>query len=205
MCVFCFQDYRLGIGITSIDMNVGNVKDTDRRSFDLTTPYRIFSFLADSEQHKEQWVEAMRDAIGEALSNSEVANQIWAEPSNSCCADCGADKPEWAAINLCVVVCKRCAGEHRGLGPSISKVRSLKMDRRVWTEELIQVFLLLGNERLNRFWAANIPPSEALSPTSCSEDRRRFISSKYRQGKYRKYHPLYGNQRELNNVRTTFI
>ncbi|XP_038839532.1 arf-GAP with Rho-GAP domain, ANK repeat and PH domain-containing protein 1-like [Salvelinus namaycush] len=199
------EDYRLGIGITSIDMNVGNVKDTDRRSFDLTTPYRIFSFLADSEQHKDQWVEAMRDAIGEALSNSEVANQIWAERSNGCCADCGAAKPEWAAINLCVVVCKRCAGEHRGLGPSISKVRSLKMDRRVWTEELIQVFLLLGNERLNRFWAANVPPSEALSPTSCSEDRRRFVSSKYRQGKYRKYHPLYGNQEELNNVRTTFI
>uniref|UniRef100_A0AAZ3RF70 ArfGAP with RhoGAP domain, ankyrin repeat and PH domain 1 n=1 Tax=Oncorhynchus tshawytscha TaxID=74940 RepID=A0AAZ3RF70_ONCTS len=194
------EDYRLGIGITSIDMNVGNVKDTDRRSFDLTTPYRIFSFLADSEQHKDQWVEAMREAIGEALSNSEVANQIWAEPSNGCCADCGAAKPEWAAINLCVVVCKRCAGEHRGLGPSISKVRSLKMDRRVWTEELIQVFLLLGNERLNRFWAANVPPSEALSPTSCSEDRRRFISSKYRQGKYRKYHPLYGNQEELNNA-----
>uniref|UniRef100_A0A8C7G990 Arf-GAP with Rho-GAP domain, ANK repeat and PH domain-containing protein 1 n=1 Tax=Oncorhynchus kisutch TaxID=8019 RepID=A0A8C7G990_ONCKI len=194
------EDYRLGIGITSIDMNVGNVKDTDRRSFDLTTPYRIFSFLADSEQHKDQWVEAMREAIGEALSNSEVANKIWAEPSNGCCADCGAAKPEWAAINLCVVVCKRCAGEHRGLGPSISKVRSLKMDRRVWTEELIQVFLLLGNERLNRFWAANVPPSEALSPTSCSEDRRRFVSSKYRQGKYRKYHPLYGNQEELNNA-----
>uniref|UniRef100_A0A8K9X7F4 ArfGAP with RhoGAP domain, ankyrin repeat and PH domain 1 n=1 Tax=Oncorhynchus mykiss TaxID=8022 RepID=A0A8K9X7F4_ONCMY len=136
------EDYRLGIGITSIDMNVGNVKVTDRRSFDLTTPYRIFSFLADSEQHKEQWVEAMRDAIGEALSNSEVANQIWAEPSNGCCADCGAAKPEWAAINLCVVVCKRCAGEHRGLGPSISKVRSLKMDRKVWTEELIQALCI---------------------------------------------------------------
>lgn len=30
-------------------------------------------------------------------------------------------------------------GEHRGLGPSISKVRSLKMDKKIWTEELIQV------------------------------------------------------------------
>ncbi|XP_010222604.1 PREDICTED: arf-GAP with Rho-GAP domain, ANK repeat and PH domain-containing protein 1-like, partial [Tinamus guttatus] len=36
------QDYRLGIGITSIEMNVGNVKETERRGFDLTTPYRIF-------------------------------------------------------------------------------------------------------------------------------------------------------------------
>ncbi|XP_044058847.1 arf-GAP with Rho-GAP domain, ANK repeat and PH domain-containing protein 1-like isoform X5 [Siniperca chuatsi] len=194
------EDYRIGVGITSIEMNVGNVKDTDRRSFDLTTPYRIFSFIAESEQLREQWVDAMRDAIDEALSNSEVAERIWAEPSNSLCADCGAPKPEWAAINLCVVVCKRCAGEHRGLGPSISKVRSLKMDRKVWTEELVQVFLLLGNERVNSFWAANIPPSEALTPSSCSEDRRRFITNKYRQGKYRKYHPLYGNQRELNNA-----
>ncbi|KAM7399346.1 hypothetical protein PAMP_018624 [Pampus punctatissimus] len=194
------KDYRIGVGITSIEMNVGNVKDTDRRGFDLTTPYRIFSFIAESEQLKEQWVDAMRNAIGEALSNSEVANRIWAEPSNSICADCGSLKPEWAAVNLCVVVCKRCAGEHRGLGPSISKVRSLKMDRKIWTEELIQVFLLLGNERANTFWAANVPPSEALTPSSCSEERRRFITNKYRQGKYRKYHPLYGNQKELNSA-----
>ena len=62
--------------------------------------------------------------------------------------------------------------------------------------------MLLGNERVNAFWAANVPPSEALAPSSCSRDRRSFISNKYRQGKYRKYHPLYGNQRELDNVRT---
>lgn len=36
------QEYHLGIGITFIDMSVGNVKEVDRRSFDLTTPYRIF-------------------------------------------------------------------------------------------------------------------------------------------------------------------
>lgn len=68
------------------------------------------SFIAETEQLREQWVEAMRNAIGEALSNREVAERIWAEPSNSFCADCGAAKPEWAAINLCVVICKLCAG-----------------------------------------------------------------------------------------------
>lgn len=68
------------------------------------------SFIAESEQLREQWVDAMRNAIGEALSNCEVAEQIWTEPSNSLCADCEAPKPEWAAINLCVVICKRCAG-----------------------------------------------------------------------------------------------
>ncbi|XP_041918872.1 arf-GAP with Rho-GAP domain, ANK repeat and PH domain-containing protein 1-like isoform X4 [Alosa sapidissima] len=194
------EDYKLGIGITSIEMNVGNIKDTDRRAFDLTTPYRIFSFVADSEQLKERWVCVLRESIAAALSHSEVAERIWAEPSNALCADCSAPHPEWASINLCVCVCKRCAGEHRSLGPSISKVRSLKMDRKVWTEELIQVFLLLGNERANQFWAANVPPSEALSACSSSEERRRFITAKYRQGKYRRYHPLYGNQQELDNA-----
>lgn len=63
-----------------------------------------------------------------------------------------------------------------------------------------QVFLSVGNERANSFWAANVPPSEALTPSSCREERRHFISNKYRQGKYRKYHPLFGNQKELNNV-----
>uniref|UniRef100_A0A9L0KJ08 ArfGAP with RhoGAP domain, ankyrin repeat and PH domain 1 n=1 Tax=Equus asinus TaxID=9793 RepID=A0A9L0KJ08_EQUAS len=132
------EEYHLGIGITFIDMSVGNVKEADRRSFDLTTPYRIFSFSAESELEKEQWLEAMQGAIAEALSTSEVAERIWAVAPNRFCADCGAPQPDWASINLCVVICKRCAGEHRGLGAGISKVRSLKMDRKVWTETLIE-------------------------------------------------------------------
>ncbi|XP_059322542.1 arf-GAP with Rho-GAP domain, ANK repeat and PH domain-containing protein 1 isoform X1 [Ammospiza nelsoni] len=194
------EDYRLGIGITYIEMNVGNVKEMDRRSFDLTTPYRIFSFSADSEQEKEEWVEAMQQSITEALSNSEVAERIWAVESNRFCADCGSPKPDWASINLCVVICKRCAGEHRGLGPGITKVRSLKMDRKVWTEELIELFQRFGNIMANQFWAANVPPSEAISPTSGSQERRRFLIAKYREGKYRHYHPLFGNQEELDRA-----
>uniref|UniRef100_A0A8C0I4F3 ArfGAP with RhoGAP domain, ankyrin repeat and PH domain 1 n=1 Tax=Balaenoptera musculus TaxID=9771 RepID=A0A8C0I4F3_BALMU len=133
------EEYHLGIGITFIDMSVGNVKEAaDRRGFDLTTPYRIFSFSAESELEKEQWLEAMQRAIAEALSTWEVAERIWAVAPNRFCADCGAAQPDWASINLCVVICKRCAGEHRGLGAGVSKVRSLKMDRKVWTETLIE-------------------------------------------------------------------
>ncbi|XP_057277153.1 arf-GAP with Rho-GAP domain, ANK repeat and PH domain-containing protein 1 [Pezoporus wallicus] len=194
------EDYRLGIGITYIEMNVGNVKEVDRRGFDLTTPYRTFSFAADSEQEKEEWVEAMQQSIAEALSNSEVAERIWALEPNCSCADCGSPKPDWASINLCVVICKRCAGEHRGLGPSISKVRSLKMDRKVWTEELIQLFHHIGNAVANQFWAANVPPSESIGPGSGSRERRRFLTAKYREGKYRRYHPLFGNQEELDRA-----
>ncbi|XP_055479624.1 arf-GAP with Rho-GAP domain, ANK repeat and PH domain-containing protein 1 isoform X2 [Psammomys obesus] len=194
------EEFQLGIGITFIDMNVGNVKEVDRRSFDLTTPYRIFSFSADSELEKEQWLEAMQGAIAEALSTSEVAERIWAAAPNRFCADCGAAQPDWASINLCVVICKRCAGEHRGLGAGVSKVRSLKMDRKVWTETLIQLFLQLGNGPGNNFWAANVPPSEALQPSSSPGARRCHLEAKYREGKYRRYHPLFGNQEELDKA-----
>ncbi|KAM9660564.1 arf-GAP with Rho-GAP domain, ANK repeat and PH domain-containing protein 1 isoform 3-T3 [Trichechus inunguis] len=194
------EEYHLGIGITFIDMSVGNVKEVDRRSFDLTTPYRIFSFSAESELEKEQWLEAMQGAIAEALSTLEVAERIWAVAPNRFCADCGAAQPDWASINLCVVICKRCAGEHRGLGPGISKVRSLKMDRKVWTETLIELFLQLGNGAGNCFWAANVPPSEALQPSSSPGARRRHLEAKYREGKYRCYHPLFGNQEELDKA-----
>ncbi|XP_027629865.1 arf-GAP with Rho-GAP domain, ANK repeat and PH domain-containing protein 1 [Tupaia chinensis] len=194
------EEYHLGIGITFIDMSVGNVKEADRRGFDLTTPYRIFSFSADSELEKEQWLEAMQGAIAEALSTSEVAERVWAAAPNRFCADCGAAQPDWASINLCVVICKRCAGEHRGLGAGVSKVRSLKMDRKVWTETLIELFLQLGNGAGNHFWAANVPPSEALQPSSSPGARRRHLEAKYREGKYRRYHPLFGNQEELDKA-----
>nr|XP_033803816.1 arf-GAP with Rho-GAP domain, ANK repeat and PH domain-containing protein 1 isoform X2 [Geotrypetes seraphini] len=194
------EDFHLGIGITFVEMNLGNVKDTDRRAFDLTTPYRIFSFVADSDFEKEEWVTAMQQSIAEALSNTEVAEKIWSVESNRLCADCSSPKPDWASVNLCVVFCKRCAGEHRGLGPSVSKVRSLKMDRKVWTEELIQLFQRFGNAVGNQFWAANVPPSEAINATSTSQERRQFITAKYKEGKYRRYHPLFGNQEELNKA-----
>ncbi|KAJ7320436.1 hypothetical protein JRQ81_019947 [Phrynocephalus forsythii] len=194
------EEFRLGVGITYIEMNVGNVKDVDRRGFDLTTPYRIFSFIAESDQEKEEWVEAMQRSVAEALSNSEVAERVWAAEANCFCADCGSPKPDWASINLCVVICKRCAGEHRGLGPGVTKVRSLKMDKKVWTEELIELFLQVGNAVANQFWAANVPPSEAIHARSDSQERRHFLVAKYREGKYRRYHPLFGNQEELNKA-----
>ncbi|NXN15618.1 ARAP1 protein, partial [Indicator maculatus] len=194
------EDHRLGIGITDIQMNVGSVREVERRGFDLTTPYRTFSFWADSEQEQEEWVGAMQESIAEALSSWEVAQKVWELEANRSCADCGSPWPDWASINLCVAICRRCAGEHRGLGPGITKVRSLKLDRKVWTEELLELFHQLGNAVANQFWAANVPPSEAISPSSSSQDRRRFLSAKYREGKYRRYHPLFGNQEELNRA-----
>lgn len=81
------------------------------------------SFAADSDQEKEEWLEAMQQSIAEALSNFEVAERIWAVEANCFCADCGSAKPDWGSINLCVVICKRCAGTDTLLG-RWGKVRS---------------------------------------------------------------------------------
>uniref|UniRef100_A0A6Q2ZNI3 ArfGAP with RhoGAP domain, ankyrin repeat and PH domain 1 n=1 Tax=Esox lucius TaxID=8010 RepID=A0A6Q2ZNI3_ESOLU len=204
------EEHNQGVGITSIEMNMVTVTSTDKRSFNITTFCRTFSFMAESEQQREQWVEALKACVGRSLSSNRVAQKIWAEEANQRCADCGAPNPDWASVNLCVVLCKCCAGVHRGLGQSVSKVCSLRTDEHLWTDSLIQVFRLLGNDRVNLFWAANLPPSEALCPSSDSEERLQFVTAKYCQGKYRNYHALFAKQEELNkalcnNIKTSDV
>lgn len=70
-----------------------------------------FSFTAESEREKEEWVETIQESIAETLSDYEVAEKIWFNEANRLCADCHAPRPEWASVNLGVVICKKCAGQ----------------------------------------------------------------------------------------------
>uniref|UniRef100_A0A3B4ENI5 ArfGAP with RhoGAP domain, ankyrin repeat and PH domain 3 n=1 Tax=Pundamilia nyererei TaxID=303518 RepID=A0A3B4ENI5_9CICH len=194
------QCFRNGIGITVIEARGATIRDGKHKSFDLITPYKTFSFTADSDRDKRDWMEALQEAIAETLSDYEVAEKIWSNRSNRMCADCKALNPDWASINLCVVICKNCAGQHRGLGTMVSKVQSLKLDTSVWSNEIVQLFIMLGNDRANDFWAARLSVSEELDCDASAEQRREFIAQKYREGRYRLAHPAFSSQEELLKV-----
>uniref|UniRef100_A0A8C4YL80 ArfGAP with RhoGAP domain, ankyrin repeat and PH domain 3 n=1 Tax=Gopherus evgoodei TaxID=1825980 RepID=A0A8C4YL80_9SAUR len=194
------QFFKMGIAICLIELHGATIREAKNRSFELISPLKIFSFVAESEREKREWMEALQDAIAEMLYDYEVAEKIWSNKANKFCADCRARSPDWASINLCVVICKQCAGQHRSLGSSVSKVQSLKLDTSVWSNEIVQLFIMLGNERANRFWAARLSPSEALYPDSSAEQRQVFVTHKYRDGRYRRPHPSYTSQDDVLQV-----
>lgn len=69
------------------------------------------SFTAESGGARQSWAAALQEAVTETLSDYEVAEKVWSNRANRHCADCGASRPDWAAVNLGVVICKQCAGE----------------------------------------------------------------------------------------------
>ncbi len=96
-------------------------------------------------------------------SARKLMNELTQKDGNGVCADCGEKSelralqhppccfnvcvrllvpllyagPEWASINLGVFLCIKCAGIHRRLSVSVSKVRSIRLDS--WTKEMVQV------------------------------------------------------------------
>ena len=62
-----------------------------------------------------------------------------ADSKNKFCADCSAPDPDWASINLGILICHDCSGIHRSLGVHISKIRSVLLDR--WTEAQMSVII----------------------------------------------------------------
>uniref|UniRef100_A0A3Q2QSQ4 Arf-GAP with Rho-GAP domain, ANK repeat and PH domain-containing protein 2 n=1 Tax=Fundulus heteroclitus TaxID=8078 RepID=A0A3Q2QSQ4_FUNHE len=194
------QDFRAGLGICEVELTAANIKEVDRRGFEINTPFKNFCFVVDSEREKEEWVEAIKESIAETLYDYEVAEKIWFNEANRSCADCGALEPEWASVNLGVVICKKCAGQHRSLGPSISKIRSLKLDSSIWSNELVELFLEVGNKNANSFWAANLALEEELHSMASAEQRATFIRRKYRERKYRKVLEEVNSLEELNQA-----
>jgi hypothetical protein len=100
--------------------------------------------------------------------------------ANPLCADCGALNPDWASLNLGVMICMVCAGVHRSLGVHVSKVRSLRLD--ALSEGEARLLLSLGNEKVNAIWEAGMDRQRGWKKPEPDADRNTrdtWIRSKY--------------------------
>lgn len=97
---------------------------------------------------------------------------------------------EGASLDFGVFVCSNCSGAHRALGPTITRVKSTKLD--LWDRKWF-ANMVLGNEEINRYWEQN--SVEAMikyillgirKPKVGSElyEYNRFVSDKYTKKKY---------------------
>jgi len=99
---------------------------------------------------------------------------------NPICADCDAPNPDWASLNLGVLVCIECSGVHRSLGVHVSKMRSLKLDSLSQTES--RLLLAMGNDRVNSIWEAGVLLQQGWTKPLQGDSRQskdNWIKSKY--------------------------
>jgi hypothetical protein len=97
---------------------------------------------------------------------------------NSECADCRAKSPTWVSIDFGVFVCMRCSGVHRSLGPSITRVRSTKLDS--FKFDFLNILASVGNRLANEYYEHRMPSGYRRPTTnSSSDDCVRFVTEKY--------------------------
>lgn len=112
------------------------------------------------------------------------------EEGNKWCADCGSGvKTEWVSINLGVVLCIECSGIHRSLGTHVSKVRSLTLDFRGFTNDIVALLRMVGNTVSNSVYEATLPTQNSTeaglqgmnkpAPNATRDQRLHFITKKY--------------------------
>uniref|UniRef100_A0A674PDV9 ArfGAP with GTPase domain, ankyrin repeat and PH domain 1 n=1 Tax=Takifugu rubripes TaxID=31033 RepID=A0A674PDV9_TAKRU len=155
---------------------------------------QTWHFEATSYEERDAWVQVIESQILASLQSCESSKNksrltsqteamalqtIRSIRGNGRCADCEAQNPDWASLNLGALICIECSGIHRNLGTHLSRVRSLDLDE--WPLELIKVMTAIGNELANSVWEANTQGRPKPAPDASREERERWIRAKYEQ------------------------
>ncbi|CAL4117321.1 unnamed protein product, partial [Meganyctiphanes norvegica] len=168
-------------------------EDSERYDFSIVSlDNKQWHFEADNHAERDEWITAIEKQTLSSLQRNEsnkrqdkpetpintqiittIKNQV---PGNLNCVDCDRPNPEWASINLGILMCIECSGIHRNLGSHISKVRSLDLDE--WSPGPLSVMMGLGNATGNSIWEAR-PSQGKPKPDSSREDKERWIRTKY--------------------------
>ena len=82
-------------------------------------------------------------------TQKQLLDPILKDPRNQHCADCDSISPTCtihsylgASLDFGVFLCSNCSGAHRGLGPTVTRVRSANLDK--WQQEWLNN-MQLGN------------------------------------------------------------
>ncbi|KAL6189711.1 hypothetical protein ACLB2K_036114 [Fragaria x ananassa] len=125
--------------------------------------------IANLENSKFDDGDVHRVASCESLHNLQfnrvdsVSTALRGIPGNGLCAECSSPEPDWASLNLGILLCIECSGAHRNLGVHVSKVRSITLDVKVWEPTIVDLFRNLGNAFCNSVWEGKLLlPSESL-------------------------------------------
>lgn len=160
---------------------------------------RSWTFEAASSTEGSQWIGAIEDEILDCLTRETSGGlkntllldksrytglspaqleALYAVEGNTLCADCSCSMPEWASLNLGILICIDCSGVHRNLGVQVSRVRSFLLDD--WRNDHFDIMVSIGNRAANNVWENDqICISEKPNPNSSSNVRSLYIRKKY--------------------------
>jgi hypothetical protein len=173
---------RLDLLLTSVKP----LKDADHPfSFTVISQSKTYVLQALSQWDMEEWMTVLMNNIEHLLNHSgEVARPLpgpsqQADPRlvNKTCADCGAGEPTWCCLNWGTCICIRCSGCHREMTTSVSKVRSLTLDR--LDTGLSDLFAGLGNAAANEILEAKIGKVARPVQSATQLERMAFLKRKY--------------------------
>ena len=106
-----------------------------------------------------------------------------AKPGNDVCADCGRHPTRWAALQLGVFLCGRCAYLHSTMTGKASLLRHYKWDE--WSAGDVILMQLKGNAQVNAEYEAMLPAERKVKPDDAVKVVERFIRDKYEHSLFR--------------------